>query len=61
LGFITFFYCPRAEILAWMDVKGQVCLWCKQMFLGKEKGHFSPWLIDTFWEYVELPQSALQY
>jgi hypothetical protein len=48
------------EILVWTDVEGEVSLWCEQMFPGKEKGCFSPWLIDTFWEYVELPQSALQ-
>jgi hypothetical protein len=49
----------RVEILAWTDVE-EVSPWCKQMFLGKEKGRFSPWLIDIFWEYVDLQQSALQ-
>jgi hypothetical protein len=24
IGFYSFFYCPRVEILAWMDVKGEV-------------------------------------
>jgi hypothetical protein len=57
-GFYSFFYCPRAEILAWTDVKGEVF---KQMFFwGRRRGVFSPWLIDTFWEYMGLLQSALQ-
>jgi hypothetical protein len=44
IGFYRVFYCPRAEILG-TDVK-EVSRWCKQIFLGKEKGRFSPWLID---------------
>jgi hypothetical protein len=32
----------------------------KEMFLGKERGHFSPWLIAIFWKNVDLPQFALQ-
>jgi hypothetical protein len=36
------------------DVKEEVSPWYEQMFLGKEKGHFSPRLIDTLWEYMGL-------
>jgi hypothetical protein len=43
-----------------MDVQGEVSPWCKQIFLGEEKGCFSPWLIDISWEYVYLLQSTLQ-
>jgi hypothetical protein len=39
------------EVLAWTGVKEK----CKWTFLGKEKG-----LINTFWVYVDLPQSTLQ-
>jgi hypothetical protein len=42
IGLYSFFYCPRAEILAWTDVEGGVFLWHQQMFLGKEKGCFLP-------------------
>jgi hypothetical protein len=34
--------------------------WCKQVSLGKETGHFFPWLITIFGEHVTLPQSTLQ-
>jgi hypothetical protein len=42
-----------------MDVE-EVSPWCEQMFLGKEKGCFSPWLFYTFWEYMDLSQLVLQ-
>jgi hypothetical protein len=33
-----------------MDVswEREVFLWCKQVFLGKDRGHFPPWLITLF-------------
>jgi hypothetical protein len=39
IGFYSFLYCPRVEVLGWMDVE-EVSSLCKLMFLGKEKGHF---------------------
>jgi phage FluMu protein Com len=58
-GFIAF-CCPRAKILVWTDVKEELSLWHKQMFLGRKKGRFSLWLIFTFWEHKDFLQSTLQ-
>jgi hypothetical protein len=37
-----------------MDIEGEISLWSKQMFLGKEKGRFSPWLVVILGECVDL-------
>jgi hypothetical protein len=50
---------PEGGDLGKTDIE-EVSPWCEQMFFGKEEGHFSPWLIDTFCEYIDLLQSALQ-
>jgi hypothetical protein len=54
IGFYSFFLLLPEGYFG-VDRWEEVSPWCEQMFLEKEKGHFSPQLIDTFWEYMDLP------
>jgi hypothetical protein len=51
------------EILIWTDVEGKMSPWCQQLFLGKEKEHYSPWLMTPFgtmWTSCSLPFSMFK-
>jgi hypothetical protein len=56
IGFYSFFIARGWKFWhEWVSLeKGEVAVWHEQVFLGKEKGQFSPWLIAIFWEHMDL-------